>query len=328
MTKANLVLAAAATLFGVGCLVLFRELSTERHHVHALEAQVAQLQRDLKRPQPTSSNNETTQADEPSAHTAAAQPVAAPSTPAADKPAPTKDTAERDRQRRILADPAYRAAALAEQRLDLQPQYPRLASELGLSKEEADRFLDLLAEQSLQEGESAAKEKPGEDPQPRRKALFERQEQERRQFLGEQRFQAWNEYVKSAGARALVSELRTQLATSSSPLREEQIKPLVKALAAEQQRHWAERQENYGNAQFNDETPEAERVAYMERRAELVERSVARSQEAGAMYLDSTQQRIFDAMLERQSERARAEVVSWRAYWEAEQRQRTAPGSR
>ena len=49
----------------------------------------------------------------------------------------------------------------------------------------------------------------------------------------------------------------------------------------------------------------------MERRAELVEQSVARSREVGAMYLDSTQQRIFAAMLEAQSERARAEVVSF-----------------
>ena len=50
MTKANLVLAGAAVVFGVGCLVLFRDLSSERNRVHALETQVAQLQRDLKRP--------------------------------------------------------------------------------------------------------------------------------------------------------------------------------------------------------------------------------------------------------------------------------------
>jgi hypothetical protein len=55
---------------------------------------------------------------------------------------------------------------------------------------------------------------------------------------------------------------------------------------------------------------------------------MARSSEAGAMYLDSTQQRILDAMLARQSERARAEVVEWRAFWEADERARAAPGSR
>ena len=40
------------------------------------------------------------------------------------------------------------------------------------------------------------------------------------------------------------------------------------------------------------------------------------------MYLDSTQQRILDTMLERESERARVEVVTLRAFWEAEQRAR------
>jgi hypothetical protein len=328
MTRVNLVLAGAAIVFGVGCLVLFRQLSTERDRVHALDAQVAQLQRQMRPPQPAASNTETAPASEPAAQTVVAQPVAPSAIAPADKPAPTTDSIERDRQRRILADPSYRAAALAENRYELQSQYPELASELGLSKEEADHFLDLLAEQSLRESESASKTQPGEDPQQRRRALSEQHQQERRHLLGEQRFQAWTDYVNSAGARELVSRLRMQLATLSSPLREDQVKPLVKALAAEQQRHWAERMENVGGAQWTEETSVAERVAHMERRAKLVEQSVARSSEAGAMYLDSTQQRILDAMLERQSERARAEVVTSRAFWEAEERQRTAPRSR
>ena len=221
----------------------------------------------------------------------------------------------------------------------MQSQYSQLASELGMSKEEADPFLDLLAEQALREGEymmeSMKKERDGEDLQQRQRAqmeqhkkLMEQQEKERRQFLGEERFQKWTEYVNSAGARELVSELRTQLAMSTSPLREEQIKPLVKALAAEQQRHQAERTQNYNEFQFTDETPMAERVAYMERRAELVKQSVALSSEAGAMHLDSTQQRILDDLLERQSEEARFEIASWRAFWEAEQRQKAASRSR
>lgn len=69
--------------------------------------------------------------------------------------------------------------------------------------------------------------------------------------------------MNSTGARALVRELRTQLATTSSPLREEQAKPLVKALAAEQQRHWAEREQNHAGTDAS--APVAERVAYMDR---------------------------------------------------------------
>jgi hypothetical protein len=322
MTRVNLVFAGIAMVFAMGCLVLFRQLSTERSRVHTLEAQVERLHLELARPQPVVSNDETAPAVERPAQPAATQTVPPRSTTPAAKPAPTQDSLERERQRRILADPAYRAAALTEHRHEMQSQYPGLASELGLSKEEADRFFNLLAEQSLQESESASNKLPGEDMQERRRALAERQKQERRQFLGEPRFQAWTEYVNSSSARALVGELRTQLATSSSPLREEQVKPLVKALAAEHQRHWAERTQNHASFEANELTPAADKVAYMERRAELVEQSVARSREAGAMYLDSTQQRTLDALLERQSERARAEVVTWRAFWEAEERQR------
>ena len=231
--------------------------------------------------------------------------------------------------RRVYADPAYRTAALAEHRLRLQPEYPQLAAELRMSKEEAERFFDLLAEQKLRENESAMDMRQPSQYEEWRKKLNEQQKQERREFLGEQRFQLWTEYVKSAGARALVNELRTQLATTSSPLREDQVKPLVKALADEQQRHSAEREQNYGNAgQWTDDTPAADRIAYMERRAKLIQESNERSREAGEMYLDSIQQETLDAMLEKQSERTRAELVSWRAFLEAEERQKRAPGSR
>ena len=319
MTKANIALAAAAAVFGVGCLVLFKGLSTERNRVLALEAQVAQLQRDLQRPGAAAAESpEQTAIVEPATSSNAAA-----STSAATKPPAA--SAEREIQRQVNADPAYRAVRLAERRSELLPEYPQLAADLGLSTDEAERFLDLLAEQSLRETEEDMK-RPVGDLQERRRKLFEQQEQERQAFLGDQRFQLWREYVNSTGARALVRELRTQLATTSSPLREEQTKPLVKALAAEQQRHWAERETNH--ATTDPSAPVTERVAYMERRAKLVEESMARSKEAAAMYLDSTQQRILDAMLDRQSKRARAEVASWQTFWEADERARVAAESR
>jgi len=218
--------------------------------------------------------------------------------------------------------------------LQLEPQYSELAAELGLSQDEADRFLDLLAEQSLRESKYGMKDDLGansENWEERRRRLKERHEQaenERKALLGEERFRTWTEYVNSAGARAQVRDLRTELATSSSPLREDQIKPLVKALAAEQQRHSAERQQHHSGAEWTDETPAAERIAYMERRAALIEESLERSREAGAMYLDSEQQRRFDEMLDRQRERARAEFELWRASLEAEKRGKAAAGSR
>lgn len=223
----------------------------------------------------------------------------------------------------MLADPEYRKARLADNRLRLQRQgYSQVVAELGLSEDEAARFLDLLAEQKLRENKSEMEQQSGDDPQRRWRQLNQQFEQERRAFLGEERFRTWTEYVNSATARGFVKDLRTQLATSSSPLREEQIKPLVTALAAEHAREWAARWENRDAAQWTDETPLSERLAYMERRAALIEESLDRQQEAGAMNLDSVQQRELNAMLDQRRKEARVDLAQERALLEAEDRRK------
>ena len=329
MTKTNIVLAATAVVFGAGCFILFKDIGAERNRVRALEAQVAQLQREMMVDTTASQAVTSDTAAPTSKPPAQAVPVkpavaaSAPSTPAAAKPA----MAQNSEWRAVLADPEYRKARLAERRLELQQRgYPQLVETLGLSADEAERFLDLLAEQSLRETELAMKKQPGEDPMKQRRELYAQAEKERRAFLGEERFRTWVEYQNSTGARGLVNELRTQLAATNSPLRQEQVKPLVKAIADEQVRHAAERRENHSGNQWTDETPLSERIAYMDRRHALIQETLQRQQEAGEMYLDSTQQRTFNAMLDRQREQARVDLASWRAYMEAEERRRA--GSR
>ncbi len=330
MTKANIVLAAAAVVFGAGCFVLFKDLSVERNRVSALEAQVASLRRDIEA---NTNASESVRSDTPapssetSAQAATVKPAVAASTPSSRTPVAAKPAAAATNDwRAVLADPEYRKARLAEHRLRMQRGYPQLVAELGLSADEAERFLDLLAEHSLRENELAMKEQPGQNPMNRRRELHEQAEKERRAFLGEERFRTWVEYQNSTGARGLVNELRTHLATTSSPLREEQVKPLVKALAAEHQRHAAERQENYQSetfgGQWTEDTPASQQMAYMERRAELIEESLDRQQALAEMHLDSEQQRELNAMLDRRREEARVELVSWQAHLEAEARRR------
>ena len=328
MTRTNIGLTAAALVLAAGCLFLFRDTNVQRDRVRALEAQVAQLQREMttaiRTSQPVETNT-VAQASEPPAR-AAAPPAPQPSTPVVAKPA----TSPNNEWRTVLADPAYRRARLAEFRLQLQQQqgYPQLVAELGLSAEEAERFLDLLAEQNLRENEQGMKERSGQDYMQWSRELYARAEKERRAFLGEERFRTWTEYVKSAQARGMVSDLRTQLATTGSPLREEQIKPFVKALATEHERHAAERQENYqaetaGGAGWTEATPASEQIEYMERRAALIRASLDRQQEAGETYLDSVQQREFNAMLDRRREQARIDLESFRAQAEATERNRS-----
>ena len=323
MTKTNIVRAAAAVVFGAGCFVLFKDNVAQRNRVRALEAQVAQLHREMMA-DTTASQSVTSDTPAPTSEPpaqAAALPPSQSSTRAVAKPA----TATNNERRAVLADPAYRRARLAEARLELQRGYPQLVAELGLSADEAERFLDLLAEQSLRENDRAMKKQSGEDPMRWRREFYAQAEKERRAFLGEERFGTWVEYVNSAEARAFVNDLRTQLATTTSPLREEQVKPLVKALATEHERHAAEREENYQaetsrGGQWTEATPAAEQIEYMERRAALIEESLDRQQEAAEMYLDSVQQREFNAMLDRRREQARVELESFRAQLEAAER--------
>jgi len=327
MTRMNIVLALAALVFAASCFMLFKESGAQRDRVRALEAQVAQLQREMTaaiaNSQPAATNPAVEISQPPVQATPAAPPVPS-NTPAVAKPATTAN----NQWRKVLADPAYRRARLAETRLDLQRGYPQLVAELGLSQDEAERFLDLLAEQSLRENEQGMKERSGRDYAQWSRELYAQFENERRAFLGEERFRTWTEYVQSTRARGMVSDLRTQLATTTSPLREEQVKPFVKALASEHVRHAAERQENYqgetgGTGQWSEATPASQRIDYMERRDALIQASLDRQQEAGEMYLDSVQQREFNAMLDRQRERARIELEAFRAEAEATQRNRS-----
>ena len=340
MTRVNAVLAAATVVLGSGCFVLFRDLGIERERVQALEARLAEVQREFDAPEPavqstgapTTTTPESTRGAAPAASATPAPIQPTTTQRAASKNAAAKHTAELDQWRRLMADPAYRAAMVAQHRLRLEPQYADLSAEVGLSEGEADRFLDLLAEQGLRESEQLMMDGQNdpnmEKRRQRRKEFAEQVEAERKALLGEDRFRTWTEYVNSAGARAQMQALRTQLASSSSPLRDDQVQPLVKALAAEHQRHAAERQQHHASAQWTAETPAAEQMTYMKRRAALIEESLERSHEIAAMYLDSEQQRRFDAMLDLQRERARADLELWRASLKAESRGQVAAGSR
>lgn len=335
MSKTTAAIAVLALLVAVACLLLSAQLGAERSRVESLEAQLRQLQRELNAPQSRpSERRESASTPQSSGSTPAAAPAFSTSSSAQSKPVETRPPEHLAQWRRLLADPAYRDAMRVQHRMQLEPQRADIASAVGLSPDETDRFLELLAEHSIRDSEYRTKDEIAGDDQNSeqwRRKNRERHDQlryERRAFLGEERFRRWTEYVDSASARAEVRELRAQLATSTSPLRDDQATPLIAALAAEQQRHTAERQQHHGGEQWTDETPAAERIAYMERRAELIEESLERSREAGAMHLDSEQQRHFNETLERRREQARAELEMWRASLKAEKRLRTATGSR
>jgi len=148
-----------------------------------------------------------------------------------------------EQQRRMLQDPEYRALMRDQQKLSMQRMYRDLEMMMGLSKDDADKLREVLAEQQLRAMEhrpAIANVNGTPDPAAMRdqqryfQEVQQKNEAELKAALGS-KYDAWQEYQQSTGARWQVMQLRESLALSDEPLREDQLKPLVQAIAREQQ---------------------------------------------------------------------------------------------
>lgn len=210
----------------------------------------------------------------------------------------------------------YREADLAYRRLDLQKKYPDLAAVLNLRPDEAEKFFDLLAKQSVndegdQRNDNRTLELSPEDRQRLREQRMRENTAEQAAFLGEHRTADWNKYLNSLGGRAEVGELRRMLVDSDYPLRRDQYEPLVESLASEQVRHASEREQLYRSGQRPTGPTNEEVIKHMGQRLDLIEQSLERRRRAAETILDSEQLRRYQMMLDVERLRARAEYDSF-----------------
>lgn len=150
-----------------------------------------------------------------------------------------------EQQMRLLKDPEYRELMRAQQKHGMYQMYADLEPLVGLTKDESERLLDVLAEQSLRQMEQQRPVfGPIEGGQPSEAEIRERQrifEEQRRKNEAEiagvlgPKFNEWQDYQKNSWSRMHVTRLRQTLSSTDEPLRQEQIKPLVDAIAREQQ---------------------------------------------------------------------------------------------
>jgi hypothetical protein len=202
----------------------------------------------------------------------------------------------------------YRDADLAYRRLELQKKYPELASALSLRPDEAEKFFDLLAKQSVNDEADQRNDNLGPEDRQRIQEQRERENSaEQAAFLGEERTAGWNKYLNSLGGRAEVGELRMALADSDYPLRRDQYEPLVELLASEQVRHASEREQLFRSGQRPTGPTNAEVIKHMDKRLDLIEQSLERRRRAAETILDSEQLQRYQTMLEVERLRARAE---------------------
>jgi hypothetical protein len=129
---------------------------------------------------------------------------------------------------------------LADERASMDRLFPEVAQVMHLSEQEADRFLDLLAYQSLMVEENPPLVPEGElewseDHKP---AWVLKAEEEQRQrdaelksLVGADKFKLWEDYKRTVPARMLIRQWRSTLDGSSDSLREDQIPLLISAIS-------------------------------------------------------------------------------------------------
>jgi len=137
----------------------------------------------------------------------------------------------------------------AQYRTMLKRRNLYLAIELGIRPDQADRLLDLLADQYLrtlgQQGASAspnagsldAPAAPGPMPSPpdmqKREQAYE---QEITALIGQRKLREWQYYLATSEARQERDVWRDHLAGEGVPLRGAQMRPFLQALVREEQR--------------------------------------------------------------------------------------------
>jgi hypothetical protein len=293
---------------GIVTANLWRELHAERQSTAALLAELG------------GSTRHVTVADAPRVETppppSAPMPAPAPATPqkeAVKAPATTVALPTaiaggvRMSEQDLLQDPEFRQARLAMLRTSIAQGYPGIAEELGLTKEEADRLFDLLAESELaMSAELGIITPPSDDASAaaaiaeanrRWRAVQGRQSQALQAMLGDARYAQWRDYQQTRQIRLQASSYATALAGAGAPLDSTQLRTLTTAMVGE---HKSMEQDILSLARAvdpaNPGTREQAQKALQDRQAASNQRVL----DAAASKLNAQQLGLLRAQLEQQ----------------------------
>jgi hypothetical protein len=184
-------------------------------------------------------------------------------------------------QNELMKDPEYRKLRLAQQRMNMERNYPGLAEELGLSEKEAEKLFDLLAEnQTAMSAESplpllsanGTQDQPAMEEAMRRRQALQRQHDEALRSMLGGKYSQWQDYQQvSRPARTRVMSMGTQLAQAGLPLTDAQTRSLTPVMIAEQQRQMQEARAMPRTAPVNPTDLDA--------RAKMLEESLKRNED-------------------------------------------------
>ena len=366
MNKLTALLAVATVGLGSLSVHLLTELKSARTESASLQTRVAELER--PRP-PAPAAMPSAAAPGPVFTVVPAPPppgnaarVAAPQARSADPNASVMPEFARrqmmDRSRKLMEDPEYRAAMRSQQKMMVAQQYPDLSVALNLSPDQADQLLELLADQQTRNMYERPPFRTDGTPDENEMREWQRQAEQRqrqnqeemRALLGDAGMEQWKDYQGTMGARQQVRQLRSVLDSSGLTLQQDQVQPLVNAIAAEQRSLSGMRGTPVMAAGiasgaaissvpggvvpgvgFQQRGPNQistdDRAVMMERSIERTEQYNQRLHDAATPYLSSQQLQRFDSMLKTQLDMQRAQVRMMRAQAEAEARGELPPAS-
>jgi hypothetical protein len=179
--------------------------------------------------------------------------------------------AQRDKIK--LDDPEYRAARRAMSRAEFKQRNPLLAGELGISEEQADAVIDIIAEGQLRDSarqlDLMARGNPDAAAMEEMKRQQEAQQKQDRDtlmaMLGPEKYGQLEEVRQTETAHVRMVNLKTLLAQSGQPLSTDQALSMTRVMASEQQREEKEMQQLRSSGQWN-QVPEVDRAVEGDRR--------------------------------------------------------------
>jgi hypothetical protein len=232
----------------------------------------------------------------------------------------------RERQKQLMQDPEYREAMRLQARSNFARQYPGVVEELGLDRQQAEDFFELLTDQQMRTSEqmetlwdfdSMENRDPASMQEQQRKIqqtaaeMQRKNEAEMSARFGAEKMQAWKEYQSTLGVRYQLDQMRNSLASQGIPIGEDVSKPMLKALAAAQK---AEADE-YSAAVNRGAAPPIARLGWshaqgpdMERQLELTKKRNQRMLEAISPYLSFEQRSAIEQEHEAQLKMQEAQL--------------------
>jgi hypothetical protein len=328
MRKSTVILTAGLSLLALSNLWLVLRLGDERARNAELRAQIETRSRPRTSPSESASRDTvsgkvTVAVQNAPAERDAVPPEAAVSRadPAAASGTPSSGEDWQARERRLLSDPKYREARKGQRRLELARWYDEAIRILGMSPAQAEQVLDLVIEREL---DWSGRPNPRDETELAQR-LRDIEESKRAHaaalaaIVGESKATQWEQYVASQPSRSEVRQLRAQLSTTIDPLRDDQVEPLVAALAVEREQLSRELQEYSATLDWEGGNAEPARSKYERYQAERMAAADGRAYTAAGMILSQQQLQELELMRKRQREMHQARERMMRAKSELKQ---------